>query len=84
MFVKLTRINTQDHEKELLVDTNEIAFVSECEPKIDYETVVGKDSQGNYSYKTTEYFLVAFKGGNLPPQTIDRDSYDTLVKILAK
>ena len=37
MFVKLTRINEKEHEKEIVVNTEEIAFVTETEPHVNYD-----------------------------------------------
>ena len=93
MFVKITRINEQNHEKELLVNTEEIAFLSETEPHVNfekptkYEEVEDKETgvivKTPIEYETTERFLIAFKNGK-HPQFLDRANYEKLVEILTK
>ena len=84
MFVKLTRINTREIEKEIVVNVDEIVFVTEIEDKVDYENSVEEteDSTIETTKKVvTKRYLVAFKNG-LPPQIIDQDSYNELKNVL--
>ena len=92
MFIKITRINEQNHEKELLVNTEEIAFLSETEPHVDYEKPTKyEDSTDEYGvitktpveWETTERFLIAFKNGK-HPQFLNRENYEKLVDVLTK
>ena len=93
MFVKLTRINEQGHEKELLVNTEEIAFLSETEPHVNYEKVVnyedttdedtGVITKTPIEWEVQERFVIAFKNGK-HPQFLDRANYEKLVEILTK
>lgn len=93
MFVKLTRTNQNGNEKELIVDTNEIVFITECEDHVNY------DKPTNYEETTDEdtgiitkvpsewevekMYLIAFKNGR-HPQFIDKANYDKLAEILLK
>ena len=93
MFVTLTRINQQGHEKELVVDTNEIVFITQAEdhicydkptkfePKEDEDT--GEKLYEPVEWETEERFVIAFKNGK-HPQFLNRANYETLKKILTK
>lgn len=92
MFVKITRINEQNHEKELLVNTEEIAFLSETEPHINYDVVTkyedttdecGVITKTPIEWQVEERFVIAFKNGR-HPQFLDRANYEKLVKVLTK
>ena len=93
MFVKVTRINEQGHEKELLVDTSKIVFLSETEPHIcydkptKYETKVNEDTGEEYQepveFEVQERFLIAFDNGK-HPQFLDRENYEKLSALLTK
>lgn len=90
-FVKINRINEQNHVKELVVNVDEIAFLSETEPHIDYEKPVGYEETEDEEtgvitkvpnkWEETPRYLIAFKNGK-HPQFIDKDTYDKLVKKL--
>jgi len=93
MFVTLTRINQKGHEKELVVDTNEIVFITQAEdhifydkptkfePRVDEET--GDKKYEPVEWETSEVFVIAFKNGR-HPQFLDRANYEELKKILTK
>lgn len=93
MFVTLTRINQQGHEKELVVDTNEIVFITQAEDhicydkptkfetKVDIET--GEEVNEPVAWETEERFVIAFNNGK-HPQFLNRANYETLKKILTK
>ena len=93
MFVKLTRINEQGHEKELLVNTEEIAFLSETEPHINYDVVTkyedttdeetGVITKTPIEWELIERFVIAFKNGK-HPQFLDRANYEKLAEVLTK
>lgn len=93
MFVKLTRINEQGHEKEIIVDTNEIVFITETEPHVDYDkptkfeekdnVETGEKEQVAVEWETQERFLIAFKNGK-HPQFLNRENYEKLVNVLTK
>ena len=93
MFVKITRINEQNHEKELLVNTEEIVFLSETEPHVNYDKPTkyedttdedtGVITKVPVEWETTERFLIAFKNGK-HPQFLDRANYEKLTKVLTK
>ena len=92
MFVTLTRINQEGHEKELVVDTTEIAFITQAEDHICYdkptkfEPIVNENGDKTYEpieWETEERFVIAFKNGR-HPQFLDRANYETLKKILTK
>lgn len=92
-FVKLTRINEQGHEKEIIVDTNEIVFITETEPHVCYDKPTkfeeqvnvdtGETEQVPVEWETEERFLIAFKNGK-HPQFLNRANYDKLANVLTK
>ena len=84
MFVKLTRINTRGLEKEIVVNTDEIVFVTEIEDQVDYENSV--EETENTKVETTKKvvtkrYLIGFKNGQ-HPQLIDQTNYNTLTNVL--
>ena len=91
MFVKLTRINESNQKMELVVDTNEIVFVSESKPHYHYDKPVafaketdpatGEEYEYATEFESEPRYVIAFKNGR-HPQFIDKDNYDTLVNIL--
>lgn len=91
MFVKINRINEKGNVKELIVDTNEIVFLTETEPHVDYEKPVGYEETEEEDtgiitkipneWETTNRYLIAFKNGK-HPQFIDKENYDKLSEIL--
>lgn len=92
MFVKINRINEKNNVKELIVDTNEIAFLSETEPHINYDKPIafvdvenedGEMVQEPSEWETTPRYLIAFKNGK-HPQFLDKDNYEKLSAILLK
>ena len=93
MFVKVNRINEQNHVKELVVNVDEIAFLSETEPHINYDEPIdwkdvidedtGETIHTPVKWTETERFLIAFKNGK-HPQFIDRDTYEKLTAMLVK
>lgn len=93
MFVTLTRINQEGHAKELVVDTNEIAFITQAEDHINYDKPTefvesvdvdtGETQNEPTAWETEERFVIAFKNGR-HPQFLDRANYETLKKILTK
>ncbi len=93
MFVKLTRINEKEHEKEIVVNTEEIAFVTETEPHVNYDNPTkfedqinvetGEKEQVAVEWETTPRYLIAFKNGK-HPQFLNKENYDKIVSILTK
>jgi len=87
MFVKLVRINQNEKEMEIVLDTNEIAFVTEAEPHVTYEVeeheVDGEIVKVNKITGEEKRFVVGFKNGR-HPQFLDQANYDKLVEILLK
>ena len=83
MFVKITRVNENNNKKELVVDTNEIVFLSETEPHVCYDKPTKFDEEYGepIEWETEERFLIAFKNGK-HPQFIDRENYEKLAKLL--
>lgn len=93
MFVKLVRINQNDKEMEIVVNTEEIAFITECEPHVDYDKPTdyeettdedtGVITKVPSAWEETRRFVVAFKNGR-HPQFLDETNYNTLKEILLK
>ena len=93
MFAKLVRINQNGKEMEIVLDTNEIAFVTESEPHINYDKVTGYEEITNEEtgvitkvpnqWEEEKRFVVAFKNGK-HPQFLDQANYEKLVEILLK
>ena len=92
MFVKINRINEQNHVKEIVVDTDEIVFVTETEPHINYDEPIEwetkfDDEMGQIQVATkwteTPRYIIAFKNGR-HPQFLDKENYDKLVDALTK
>lgn len=93
MFAKITRINEQGHEKELVLNTEEVAFVTETEPHVDYDkptkfeeqvnVETGEKEQVPVEWETEPRYLIAFKNGK-HPQFLNKENYDKLVSILTK
>lgn len=93
MFVKITRINEDGREKEILVDTDKIVFVSETEPHICYDKPTkfekrvdldtGEEEEVPVEFETQERFLITFDNGR-HPQFIDRANYEKLSALLTK
>ena len=93
MFVKLVRINESNEQKELVVDTNEIVFLSEAQDHINYdkptaysETIdeeTGVKTCVPTEWETTKRYVIAFKNGK-HPQFIDSENYELLKSILLK
>ena len=71
MFVKINRINEKNNEKELIVNLDEIAFLSQAEDHINDEG------------ETEERFVLGFKNGK-HPQFLDRANYEQLRDMLLK
>ena len=93
MFVTLTRINEKDNAKELVVNTEEVVFITETEPHVFYdkptkfETRVDEDTGETYDepveWETRKQYLVAFKNGK-HPQFLDEENYNKLKSVLTK
>ena len=93
MFAKITRINEQNHEKEILVNTEEIAFVSECEDHVNYDKPTAYEETTDEDtgvitkvpteWETEKRYVIAWKNGK-HPQFVDQANYDKLVEILLK
>ena len=92
MFVKLVRLNEDNEQKELIVDTNEIAFLSETKDHINYDEPIEyediTDDEGNteqvpVKWSTSKRYVIAFKNGK-HPQFLDSENYQTLKDILLK
>ena len=93
MFVTITRINEDNERKELVVNTDEIAFLSETKDHVCYDKPTkfeevedeetGEKTQEPVEWKTEERFLIAFKNGK-HPQFLDRENYEILKQILTK
>lgn len=91
MFVKITRKNESNHDKELIVDTNEIAFITQCEDKANYDKPTkfveevdldtGEKINEPVEWEMEERYLIAFKNGK-HPQFLDKANYETLKEIL--
>ena len=91
MFVKLVRLNEDNEQKELVVDLNEIAFVSETKPHINYDNVIEyeettDEDTGIVTKVPTKWeeqprYVIAFKNGR-HPQFLDKDNYEQLINIL--
>lgn len=91
MFVKVTRINSNNQERELLVNTDEIAFLSQAADHICYdkptkfETTTddetGETSEIPVEWETEPRYVIGFKNGR-HPQFIDKFNYEFLSKIL--
>lgn len=92
-FVKLNRINEKNHTKMLDVDIDEIAFISEAEPHINYDKPTkfeeqvnvdtGETEQVPVEWEVQERFVIAFKNGK-HPQFLDRENYEKLDKLLPR
>lgn len=78
MFIKLTRINGCGNEKELVVNTEEIVFVTEIEDTREV-AIEGSDTD----FTREKLFLIGFKNGQ-HPQIVDKENYDKLVAELTK
>lgn len=93
MFVKITRINQQGHEKELVVNVEEINFLTQTEDHICYDKPVefaerinpetGETEKEPVAWETEERFLIAFNNGK-HPQFLDRANYEKLKEIVTK
>ena len=93
MFVTITRINQEGHEKELVVDTSKVLFITQTEDHIRYdkptkfvkvtEEETGEEHEEPIEWETEERFLIAFDNGK-HPQFLDRANYEILKKILTK
>lgn len=93
MFVKINRINEKENVKELIVNLDEIAFLSETEPHVCYDKPTkfedstdeetGETTQVPVEWETTERYLIAFKNGK-HPQFIDKENYEKLKNLLLK
>lgn len=91
MFVTITRINQEGHEKEIVVDTEEIVFVTETEDHVCYdkptkfEKVIdeetGEETNEPVEWETEKRYLIAFKNGK-HPQFLDKKNYDVIKQIL--
>ena len=89
--VIITRLNEKNHEKELTLNTDEICFLSETEPHIDYDKPTKFDEVTNdetgevektpVEWETTPRYLIAFNNGK-HPQFIDKTNYDKLKAFL--
>lgn len=76
MFVKINRFNEDNEVKELVVNTEEIAFLSETKPHVE------ESEDGETEIETPRY-LIAWKNGK-HPQFIDKENYEKLVSLLVK
>lgn len=92
MFVKLTRVNAKQHEKEIVVDTTKIVFVTEMEPYVNYDKPTswneetlenGQVLRTPTEWETEPRYIIGFDNG-LHPQILDKANYDKLVEILLK
>ena len=93
MFVKINRINEQNNVKELVVNLDEIAFLSETEPHICYDKPTKFDEVENdetgeveklpVEWETIDRYLIAFKNGK-HPQFVNKATYDYLTEMLVK
>lgn len=93
MFVKINRLNEDNEVKELVVNTEEIAFLSETKPHINYDKPtkfedVENDETGEIEHTPVEWevtprYLIAWKNGK-HPQFLDEENYNKLVSLLVK
>lgn len=93
MFTKINRINEQNHVKELVVNLDEIAFLSETEPHVCYDKPTkfvdetdddtGETVQTPVEWETEPRYLIAFKNGK-HPQFISKATYEQLTEMLLK
>lgn len=93
MFVKITRINNQNHEKELVVNTDEIVFLSECEDHINYDEPIAYEETTDEDtgiitkvpseWEIEKRYVIGFKNGK-HPQIVDKTNYEKLAEILLK
>ena len=93
MFIKLVRRNEQNEQKTLVVDTNEIAFVSETQPHYDYDKPTafedvtddetGETTQIATAWESEPRYVIAFKNGK-HPQFLDEENYQKLIDVLLK
>lgn len=91
MFIQLTRINTQNHEKDILVNVEEIAFLSECEDHINYDKPTAYEETTNedtgvitkvpVEWETEKRYVIGFKNGK-HPQIVDQANRDKLAEVL--
>ena len=91
MFVKLVRINEDNEPRELIVDTNEIVFLSEATDHVNYdeptewETITDEDTGEEQKiptkWTTSKRYVIAFKNGK-HPQFLDSENYQILKDIL--
>ena len=91
MFKKINRINEKGETKELVVNLDEIAFLSQAEDHINYDkptkwettTKNGEETQTPVEWEKEERFVLGFKNGK-HPQFLDRPNYNTLRDMLLK
>ena len=93
MFVIITRINEDNERKELVVDTNEIVFLSETKDHVCYDKPTkfekttnletGEEVEEPVEWETEKRYLIAFKNGK-HPQFLDKENYEKLKAILTK
>lgn len=93
MFVKINRINEKNNEKELIVNLDEIAFLSQAEDHINYDKPTkfedvtddetGETTQEPVEWETEERFVLGFKNGK-HPQFLDKTNYEQLRDMLLK
>ena len=92
MFIKLVRINQEGNEKEIVIDTSKVVFITETEPHVNYDKVIGyeetEDENGVITkvpneWETERRFLVAFDNGR-HPQFLDETNYNLLKDALLK
>lgn len=90
MFVTIHRINEDNEVKELVVNTEEIVFLSETKPHINYDKPTEfadvENENGNVEsepvqFETEPRYLIGFKNGR-HPQFLDKENYEILKKAL--
>ena len=92
-FVKINRVNEKENTKELIVNLDEIAFLSEAEDHIRYdkptkfETVTdeetGEEVENPIEWETEKRYVLGFKNGK-HPQFLDEENANKLRDMLLK
>ena len=87
MFVKITRFNEDNEVKELVVNTEEIAFLSETKPHLEWEEEEHQLDDGTTVpvqkvVSEEPRYLIGFKNGR-HPQFISKETYEKLVNKLS-
>lgn len=93
MFVKINRINEKENTKELIVNLDEIAFLSEAEDHVRYDKPLeykeevdeetGETEQVPVKWETEKRYVLGFKNGK-HPQFLDQANYEQLRDMLLK